>query len=581
MDVVQSIWVSSVTGAGLFTAIGLLASRALPRKATVSPEQLAALQGESESRVRTQTQIVALQQKHDDLARQLTEERSQAAELRGRSQNDPSVGEQLLNEKRLHLAARQEAQLLGASVARLEAEAIQLRAVANKPEAGRPTADESAQWRAQLAALQRENQAHRAQLQQRETELGAVRTQLATSESRASMAQTQAQAASVQMQRELAEIQSARARAEAEIAQLREAVRTAGQSVASTAAARAQQLDAKVAELQGKASASEALQREVQQLTAQLTAARTKITEGQLATQQLAAAQARVAQFDARDAQQLAVAQAHAKEAHQLAQQLSAAQAQLRDLRAELVVAEKRTHEVAGLREENGALRLQITELQSAATEAAPGLAEVQRRNVELSFKSRALSQRNQEFEVLATELESLRNKILDLTDEAAEAGLLRKKVRDLEAQGFATKIVRADTWTKRPARDNSGPDRLESLLQNKLESLVMATPGCRTAVLADLRGLLIAASGDIVYQHELAAVASLMTYTTERVRELLPLGEPSAFEMVDVNRAMVRVNWMRLDSEAVLLTTVGLAPAQTEAFQGHTQGLMEELAGD
>ena len=50
---------------------------------------------------------------------------------------------------------------------------------------------------------------------------------------------------------------------------------------------------------------------------------------------------------------------------------------------------------------------------------------------------------------------------------------------------------------------------------------------------------------------------------------------------MVDVNRAMVRVNWMRLDSETVLLTTVGLAPAQTEAFQGHTQGLMGELAGE
>ncbi len=105
MDVVQSIWVSSVTGAGLFMSVGLLVSRAFPPKAGPNPLQ----QGESEARQRAEAQIAAYQKQSEEAARQLAEERSQGAALRARIQSDAHAGEQLQNERRLRDEARQEA----------------------------------------------------------------------------------------------------------------------------------------------------------------------------------------------------------------------------------------------------------------------------------------------------------------------------------------------------------------------------------------------------------------------------------------------------------------------------------------
>ncbi|MEO5731117.1 MAG: hypothetical protein ABI134_16235, partial [Byssovorax sp.] len=432
-----------------------------------------------------------------------------------------------------------------------------------------------------------EIEAYRAQLQQREAELNAIRAQLATSESRGSMAQKQAQTAEGQIQRgreQLQELQGARARAEAEVVQLRETIKNAGQAAtggASAATARVQQLEAKVAELQRKASEADARQREVQQLTAQLAAAQAKSNEAPHLAQQLAAAQARLAQVDAKEAQQLAVAQAHAGQAQQLAQQLTTAQGQIRDARAALVSAENRGQEAARLREDNTALRAQIAELQKASQDAPHGATEAQRRDVEMGLKARALAQRNEEFDIHIAEIESLRAKVDSLTDAANETVGLRERVRDLEAQGYAAQIARGDGWTKRPVKSNSGPDRLENMLQDKLEAVVTATTGCRTAVLADLRGLLIAASGDTKFQDELAAAASLTTYTTSRLQELFPMGKPMLMELVDINRVTLRVDWLHMDDDAFLLTTVGLAPDANPVREGHARAIMDELSGD
>ena len=609
MDVVQSIWLSSITGAGLFMSVGLLVSRAFPPKAGPSMEQQAALQGESEARLRAESQIAAFQQRNDEAGRQLAEERSQGAALRAKIQSDARVGEQLHSEKRLREEAQQEVQRLSGGIARLEAEASQLRAAANAAgRAGDPRqlADENLRFRAQIGQLGGEIEAYRGQFQQREAELNALRQQLAASENNlrqqlaasennGSGAQKRVQAAETQVQRaraQIEELQGARARAEAEVVQLREAVKNAGQAAggATAAAARVQQLEAKVVELQRKANEGDARQREVQQLTAQLSALQAKGGDSQQLAQQLAAAQAQLAQVGPKEAQQLAVAQAHATKAHQLAQQLAAAQTQIRDARTELSNAEARAQEATRLRDENGALRTQLADMHKAnlnKTEPSMGepgapqsLADVQRHSVELSIKSRALVQRTAEVELHVAEIESLRDKVHELTAAANETVELRAKLRNLEAQGFAIKLSTNEGWTKRPARSNDGPDRLESMLQDKLEGLMTDTQGCRTAVLADLRGLLIAASGDVTYQDELAAAASLTTYTTERLRDLFPIGEPATIEVVDVNRTMLRVDWLRVNEDSFLLTTVGVAPEMTAKRTGHSNAIMDELDG-
>ncbi len=133
---------------------------------------------------------------------------------------------------------------------------------------------------------------------------------------------------------------------------------------------------------------------------------------------------------------------------------------------------------------------------------------------------------------------------------------------------------------TLRRQRHPDAEVRLENLLEGNLEALVQEETGCRTAVLADLRGLLIAASGDITYQDELAAAASLTTYTTERIRQLLPMGEPLAITMMDVNRVVLRAHWLRWQNEAFLLTTLGVAPDTGDGRDERVQTIISELLG-
>ena len=131
----------------------------------------------------------------------------------------------------------------------------------------------------------------------------------------------------------------------------------------------------------------------------------------------------------------------------------------------------------------------------------------------------------------------------------------------------------------KRQARPGDG-EKLENLLEGNLDALVREETGCRTAVLADLRGLLIAASGDITYQDELAAAASLTTYTSERIRQLVPMGEPLSIELMDVNRVVLRIHWLRWQNDAFLLTTLGVAPDAADVRDAHAQAIMSELVG-
>src|SRR5262249_13576249 len=112
------------------------------------------------------------------------------------------------------------------------------------------------------------------------------------------------------------------------------------------------------------------------------------------------------------------------------------------------------------------------------------------------------------------------------------------------------------------------------------LEALVRDEAGCRTAVLADLRGLLIAASGDVTYQDELAAAASLTTYTTERIRQLVPMGGPYMIPLMDVDRVVIRTQWLRWQNDAFLLTTLGVAPEVADGRDERAQAIMSDLLG-
>ncbi len=571
MDVVHLVQLSSVTGAGLFFSAGFLARKAFPSK-DASAELEAALRGEKTARQQAeelagtqeklakaqaqqlgqlQQQLAALQRQRDDAARQLAEEKAQAA----------------------------------ARVSALEAEAGQLRQAASAPRPAvnvAPLTDENARLRAQLSQASSEAEAYRAKLSQRDADLANIRAELASAQSLASTAEREVREAEAHA----AQLKAAAGREkllEQKIADL-----TARVSQSASAQAQLQQVTAQLAASQAKAKEAQQSVQQIAPLQTQLAAAQAKLKEAQQGVQQLAVAQAQVRQLEqqlvavqertAQLEQQIAAAQVQNQKSQALAQELMATRAQMRDLRAQVAEAEARAKEAVRLREENSALRAQAAE-PSRGADSQVSMADVQRRNVELSLKARVLEQRSAEFEMQAAEIESLRFKVDQLQSLASETVVLRERVLDLEAVSFARKVVEGKGSVSRPSRTD-GPTGLENQLERDLEVLVRGDTGCRTAVLADMRGLLIAATGDITYQDEIAAAASLTIYTTERLRQLVPMGEPASIRLVDVNHVALETRWLRWENDAFLLTTLGVAPDVHDQREEHVQKIISELLG-
>ena len=313
---------------------------------------------------------------------------------------------------------------------------------------------------------------------------------------------------------------------------------------------------------------------------------------GQAAEQaaQLAAARARLA-HDAGEAARVKT-QSSAAEARAVAAEKSVAiyatdlEKARREVRDAAAARQRAVDELAAakpglerLRQENAALlrscevlegerereRERIGEASAHRGAGTADLAELQRRSVELAMRGRVLEQRAGEMERKDAENVELRGKIEALSEVSAEATVLRRRVLDLEARGFARQLLEAPPAT-RPTQPAGETPRLEASLEQGLADLVAHEPGCRTAVLSDLRGLLIASSGDEAHQHELAAATALTTYAAERLRELVPLGEPASLELCDENGLVVRTRWLRWEQERFLLSTLGVAPAHGEA---------------
>jgi hypothetical protein len=225
------------------------------------------------------------------------------------------------------------------------------------------------------------------------------------------------------------------------------------------------------------------------------------------------------------------------------------------------------------LRAENTRLERTVEGLRKARTQTLGGpeplaqsdLADVQKKSMEAAMQLRLLEQRGEEIARREAENAELRRKVEALGATAAEVEQLRQRVRDLEALGFARRPLDS-IHELDDVPDSKGRFELESSLELGLRDLVKREVGCRAAVLADGRGLLIAAYGESGHRVELAAAASLTTTTADRLRDLLPLGMPTSVSMVDDNAIEVRTRWLRWDDECFLLCTLGVAAEEDGA---------------
>jgi DNA repair exonuclease SbcCD ATPase subunit len=567
MDLIQSIWLSTVAGAGLFLGAGYVAGKGLSSKAA-DGGSADLLQAEKDARQQAEARAAALEQQQTALTQSLEGERSRAQD----GQN-----------------ARSEAQKLREQLGQLQAELNKARTAAAGPSpAEAQLRQENADMRQRLSAAEQASQAYateRARAQDLEQKLAAAMAQ-----SGAANGGDAQRLAAVQMELQSAQAQLRDARTQAD--QLRAGAQRADQLAAENAQLRTRSggsdklsaelatEKAKVAQLQTQVAAFQKTAENTGKLAADLTTEKTKVREleqklaaaqkspgdaGKL-VQELAAEKAKVQQLQA----QIATLQQAANEAARLGLDLANARSKVNELEAKLAKAPAggaNPQELDRMRGENNTLRGELDLMKRTAI-AQKDHDALKKTNNELSLRMRTLEQRASETDYYANENSDLRRRLEELEAIALEAKQMRRRITDLEAQAFA--LTAAKTKDKgaagKPAvaqvqtSSAGGEKRLEQLLEEAMAVLVRDETGGRAVVLADTRGLLLAAAGEAKYQNELAAAASVVAEVAEKVRALLPFAEPQTLLLSDVNNVIVKTRWLRIQDDTLALSVLGFS---------------------
>lgn len=136
-----------------------------------------------------------------------------------------------------------------------------------------------------------------------------------------------------------------------------------------------------------------------------------------------------------------------------------------------------------------------------------------------------------------------------------AENVALRRKVEEQHPAEAPLDDAQRHNLEPRP----QAGQKLEQAIEGRLDELRLRRGSCQTAVLGDVRGLLLASCGDATHDEALAAAAAMITETGERMRLILPLGELLEMRLTDVNRAVFAARWLGDDQERYLLGTLGV----------------------
>ncbi len=563
MDLIQSIWLSSAAGAGLFFGAGLLVSKAFPSQGG-DGATAGLMQAEKEARQRAEAQVAALEQRQAELSQSLNEERSRAQGAQH---------------------AQAEAQKLREQVGQLQAEVNKARAAAAGPSpAEAQLRHENADLRQRLASADQVSQAYTAE-----------RARAADLEQR--LAHAAAQAGAAQGNQEFEQrFAAAQAELQAAQAQLRDAQAQANQL--RPQAQRAEQLAAENAQLRARPAAgggSDKLAAELATEKAKVTQLQTQIAALQKGAENMGklAADLTTEKSKTRELEQkLAAAQKSGGDSTKLTQDLAAERTKLQQLQVQVVTLQQAANEAARLGLELANARTKASELEAKLAKAPAAGANNQeaerlrseldllkrtavaqkdfdalkKTNNDMSLRMRTFEQRASETDYYANENSDLRRRVEELESIALEAKQMRRRITDLEAQAFAISAQRGKekgaagkpVAAQVQAMPNADGKRLEQLLEEAMEQLLLDDMGGRAVVLADTRGLLLAAAGEAKYQNELAAAASVVAEVAEKVRTLLPFAEPQTLDLTDVNNVVVRTRWLRLEDDTLSLSVLG-----------------------
>jgi hypothetical protein len=243
-------------------------------------------------------------------------------------------------------------------------------------------------------------------------------------------------------------------------------------------------------------------------------------------------------------------------ERRSLTSELTALQAELKEARVKAQAAESRFEELERLLDDNRRLREELRELEGlrgAAQELASLRAAQQNLRLELEVGARRL----EDAERLEAELAESRRSVATLARDAAEAGELRTRLSSLEAQLYAAGLTPRQT----PGADDAGERARRVLAEHgpidDVLTRIVASAGVRTAVVADLQGLLVGACGEDGPVEEMAAISGTAEALATRATQILPLDQVHCVCLYDINDLALSCHYFKSGGDTFALTTL------------------------
>ena len=208
-------------------------------------------------------------------------------------------------------------------------------------------------------------------------------------------------------------------------------------------------------------------------------------------------------------------------------------------------------------------------------------LHDIERQLADKTASVRDLSTENEQLKGRLRDADALRAEYVRLRTATTDSDYLKTEIARLEKELRRARVDALGAPQKpRPAR---GTDRQNTAAERPIsESLAMviekfADAGTRSSALGDSQGFPLASTGtDGV---ALAAYAALLVESASRAKEYLPVGTPSAIEIVDANGVRVSVWSLEVETERLMFANLAVSPVDLKRVESTLGDLSRILA--
>lgn len=260
--------------------------------------------------------------------------------------------------------------------------------------------------------------------------------------------------------------------------------------------------------------------------------------------------------------------------------------ADLERVQRELTTAEMTARQLRSAGDERASLLDRSRTESIAATteldELRTRLRDAERQLAERGHAVRDLSTENEQLKGRVRDAEGIRNEYVRLRTATIESEFLKSEVDRLQQELRTVRVEALGAPDARPrpargtARQPTSPTRsIGESLAGVLDRF--ADPGTRSIAIGDVQGFPLASSGNDGVA--LAAYAALLIESATRAREFLPVGAPSAIEIIDEKGARVSVWAFNVESERMMLANLAVSPVDSKRLETTLADLATILA--